>query len=462
MQSGTSGLKQIVKSRTVLVLAHVFFITLYIHCAQRHTFSDDSEQRTADEGVYLAYSRNLLARNGIHTDGGSGPLYPLIISAVQPYEAPLEPGQVYSLSPNETEWSGEDLKFLTRARFLSIYLSVVLLYMIYTVFRLTLPHAMANLLTLVIAFGCFVLKAGQVNADLTFATLMFLSWFGMCSLLHSRKYRHFALVGLCTGLAFLTRPAIMPLIILLAVFFTVRKVVELVSDGEEDLLLNLEDDQVFLPAIRKYLIPLLVFLSVIAALISPYLRASKAVHGRYFINTTALIAPCDLPPETTDPKVTADEKGLTLRDIPSRWKELALGIPVWLRSFFGSGYYRTGKYIILLAVFLIVAARLNKRWSRETAREHRLLLAFSACFFLAYFLADSLCCGMTANGGPAISLILPVIFALGYALSRTPAISCLPEGEAAKMGLPAVLYLLTGSLLLFDILEVLFQGIRGA
>ena len=107
--------------------------------------------------------------------------------------------------------------FFDRAKRWNIYLSVGLLAMLAAVFAYYLPPLPSTNLTLVVAFGYFIFKAGYTQSELLFYFLFFITFLLFWDILarpaglNVTVFRAVA-AGATAALAYLTKAALLPLI----------------------------------------------------------------------------------------------------------------------------------------------------------------------------------------------------------------------------------------------------------
>ena len=107
--------------------------------------------------------------------------------------------------------------FFDRAKRWNIYLSVALLAMLAAVFVRYLPPLPAANLTLVVAFGYFIFKAGYTQSELLFYFLFFLTFLFFWEILArpgglTVTVLRAVAAGAMAALAYLTKAAMLPLV----------------------------------------------------------------------------------------------------------------------------------------------------------------------------------------------------------------------------------------------------------
>jgi hypothetical protein len=161
----------------------------------------------------------------------------------------------------------------------NIRLSLALLAVLGVVFAVRLPPLPAANLTLVVAFGYFVFKAGYAQSELLFYFLFFLTFVACWHLLQepawTTRISLAARAGVLAALAQLTKAALLP-------FVAVFLLVYLAS-----MLASVAVRHSTRPLLREAAVPA-VMVAAFLTVLSPYLLNSKRTFGSYFynVNTT--------------------------------------------------------------------------------------------------------------------------------------------------------------------------------
>ncbi len=185
-----------------------------------------------------------------------------------------------SLSPEE---------FFEVGKTWNIRLSLLLLALLGVIFWRHLPPLVSTNLTLFVAFGYFVFKAGYMQAELLFYFLFFITFLACCYLLKRRGPAASVglgiLAGLLAALAHLTKAAMLPLVTIFLAVYGVREVALLVRSWRQHETASRRD------ALTRF-----AWRAAAAALVAacflgalyPYISTSKRVFGHYFynVNTT--------------------------------------------------------------------------------------------------------------------------------------------------------------------------------
>ena len=178
-----------------------------------------------------------------------------------------------------------DDEYFVVAKQWNIRLSVAMLAILAVIFASRLPPLVSFNLTLIVAFGYFVFKAGYAQSELLFYFLFFLTFLAFWSLLERPPGIFSTLLAAAAGslaaLAHLTKAALLPFVATFVAVYAGREIARYIRSrraGQPGPLGPLASG-IVAPAVVA-----IVFLVVL----SPYLVNSKQVFGRYFynVNTT--------------------------------------------------------------------------------------------------------------------------------------------------------------------------------
>ena len=178
-----------------------------------------------------------------------------------------------------------DDEYFVVAKQWNIRLSVALLAILAVIFAYRLPPLVSFNLTLIVAFGYFVFKAGYAQSELLFYFLFFLTFLAFWSLLERPPGIFSTLLAAAAGglaaFAHLTKAALLPFVATFVAVYAGREIARYVrsrSAGQPGLLG---------PLVSGIVAPAVVTI-VFLAVLSPYLVNSKQVFGHYFynVNTT--------------------------------------------------------------------------------------------------------------------------------------------------------------------------------
>jgi hypothetical protein len=330
-----------------------------------------------------------------------------------------------------------DPEYFIIAKRWSIRLSLALLVVLGFVFARYLPALVATNLTLIVAFGYWVFKAGYAQPELLYYFLLFLTFLACCHLLRERRPgRSVALAvgaGVLAALTHLTKAA-MPLF--LGVFFVAYAAGELVRLRESRLGGAAERrDRVRRAAWR--LVAALVLVACFLGVLFPYISTSKRVFGRYFYNanTTFYVwydtwgeAGADMKDagaETAWPNRPARDlpgparywRTHTIEQIAERFLE---GFRNMVDRSFHTYWYYPFVLVYLVYVGALVAA--NRRAFAGLLRRHASTALFLALYAVAFLFASAFYNPISATGTTRyiIAHLTPFFFVLAYFTTMEP------------------------------------------
>ena len=247
-----------VRARLFRVAAGVGLViglaAFYLVSATEHADRVNWLKARGDQAAYLAEAKHLHANwHGLQSPRplprNRMPLYPAYLAVL--YDTRLS-----------------DDEFFAAGKTWSIRLSLVLLGILYVVFRLHFPPLVAVNLLLTVAFGYFVFKAGYVQAELLFYTFFLLTFVASCHAIEARTMGRAlalgAIAGALAALAHLTKAGMLPFVAVLSIV--------MIGAG----------------AVMRWRIAAAVaVMASFLGVLSPYLVNSKRVYGRYFHNVNS-------------------------------------------------------------------------------------------------------------------------------------------------------------------------------
>lgn len=393
----------------VMLAALVYYAGARLHAGRMNTI-----KRDGDQSAYVQYVKDLYDNWHGHVpphvgDRNRMPLYPA-------YQALFYDPQL------------SDEAFFRVARVRSIELSLALLGVVGLIAARHLPALVAVNFTAIVAFGLYIFKAGYVQAELLFYTLLFATVVGACHLLAAasvrRRFLLAALVGVIAALAHLTKAAALPLVALLAGVLLVqaaRLAVRAIHQRQPE-------------AGRQALLiagAVLLMACTFLAVLSPYLATSQRVFGRYFynVNTTFYIWYDNLGQAMEGTRAHGDRVGwpkMPRRALPGPlkyWRQHAIGqILERLRGGFRqmgidlwSGYW-VAKYLVLYLLLAIVLAVAQPALTRRLARAHAAPVAFLGLYLALYFVATAFYAPISGTGTARFMLahVPPLFFILSW------------------------------------------------
>ena len=432
--------------RVVLLVA---LATFYVSAATEHARQVNTSKARGDQSGYLWDAQNMYGN--WH---GSAP--PMLIgerNRMPVYAAFLAVFWNPALSNDD---------FFDRAKRWNIYLSVGLLAMLAAVFARYLPPLPATNLTLVVAFGYFIFKAGYTQSELLFYFLFFITFLLFWEILArpgglTVTVLRAVAAGAMAALAYLTKAALLPLIgifLALCVYDALRR--RRIEPG----------------AARRQLIAALLVPAVFLAVLSPYLRTNKRVFGHYFynVNTTFYIWYDNWPQASIGTIKHGDGVGwpaMPAEDLPSAskyWREHTvaqiagrIGAGLWDmidRSYKTYWYF---KYLVLYLGVAIAIAVTRRRELAGTWRRSPAAAAFLLIYGATYLLGIAFYAPVSGTGTSRflIAHLTPLFFVLSLFLAGDPGRRTEWTVGGATIGVPHF-HLLVSVSLAFDIAFVIW------
>lgn len=320
--------------------------------------------------------------------------------------------------------------FFERGKQVNIILSMALLVLLGVVFSRYLPAVAAVPLLLVIAFGYFVFRAGYVQCELLFYTILFLAVLGFAHLLQMGPSRRQVLLGGTAGIvaacAHLTKAAVLPLVGIFVVVFTVSAVVAALRQPR--LLAARE--------LAWRTATLAVFVLCFLATLSPYISNSKRVFGHYFynVNSTFYVWYDDWPSAMLGTYSHGDGVGwpkMLARDLPGLRRylrehsveQIAARILDGFRDLIVVNYQRYWimKFIVLYLAFAVAVALSQRRALRGFVRAHAALVVFLVLYAVVYLLAIAFYKPISGTTSRMfLAHVAPLLFALTWFVTRPP------------------------------------------
>jgi hypothetical protein len=386
---------------TILGLGYYYRTMAITHAERVNIF-----KARGDQSAYLAEAKLLY-------DNWTGKNDPPIL---QPRNRmPLYPA--YLAARYDPQWS--DQEFFEHGKRHNIDLSLALLIVLAIVITRHLPLLAAANLTLIIAFGYFVFKAGYVQSELLFYTLHFLTFVAFWHFLETDSRVGTMLWAICGGvlaaLAHLTKAAMLPFVALC------------ILACATDAALRVGRTQQAAGAAWRLAGCLLLAAAFLGTLL-PYISNSKRVHGQYFynLNTSALIwydnypqasvAILDYGADGWPPGRRSD------RPSPTKyWREHSVGqIVARLQHGFQDmivASYRTYWYVKFVMLFLLGAmflAASRRDVFRQLIQRHAALAAFVSLYAIVYLPAVAFYEPISGTGTTRFLLahVAPLLFLL--------------------------------------------------
>ncbi len=316
--------------------------------------------------------------------------------------------------------------FFEKAKRWNIYLSLGLLAILALLLPRYLPPLSATNLTLVVAFGYFVYRAGYTQSELLFYFLFFLTFLLFVTLLcrpatWTTAGLAFAAGGVA-GVAHLTKASLLPLMGLVVVVLLGAAAAGLIARSRH--------------AWRTLAIAAALTAGFLLVL-SPYLQTNKKVFGRYFynVNTTFYIWYNDWPEASVGTILHGDGVGwptMPPEQLPSAaryWREHTLG---QIAARVGGGLwdmvdrsYKTFwyfKYVVLYVGMLAAIAIKRRRELVALVRARLALTAFVLLYGSVYLLGVAFYHPISGTGTTRFLMahLLPLLFTTAVIMAREP------------------------------------------
>ena len=321
-----------------------------------------------------------------------------------------------------------DDEFFVRAKTWNIRLSLVLLAGLAVIFAWHLPPLVSTNLTLIVAFGYFVFKAGYTQSELLFYFLFFVAFLAFCYVLiladTVRRWGAAAFAGVLAALAHLTKAAMLPLVVIFIGVFVARELavfVRQVGAGRAEAPNRL----------MKSLVAPALLSAAFLTVLSPYLAHNKLVFGQYFynVNTTFYIWYNDWPEASIGTRLHGEDVGwpvMPADQIPSARKywqthtvrEIAARIlggfqDMVVRSYHTYWYF---KYVVVYLVVAVAVVAANRAVVARFLRARAALTVFLLLYAGVYSVATAFYHPISGTGTTRflIAHLTPLLFALSW------------------------------------------------
>lgn len=399
-------------SRILRVALLVALAVFYVAGATEHAARVNTFKARGDQSGYLADAQNVYAN-------WHGATPPIVIG--ERNRMPLYAAFLAAFwSP---AWTNDD--FFAKAKIWNIYLSLALLTVLAAVFAYYLPPLPATNLTLIVAFGYFIFKAGYAQSELLFYFLLFVAFLLFWDILTrpatcTVDIARAAAAGGVAALAHLTKAAMLPLVAI----FIVAGVIDAFRRRNADPR-----------AARAKAGGLILVCVAFLLVLSPYLRTNKTVFGRYFynVNTTFYVWYDDWSQASVGTIKYGDGVGwpkMAAEDLPSAsryWREHSVA---QIASRVAGGFwdmvdrsYKTYWYFKYIIVY--VACALGVLMSRGKELKPRIRANPAAVVFLVlyatvYLVGIAFYAPVSGTGTTRflIAHLTPLFFVLSWLLAR--------------------------------------------
>jgi hypothetical protein len=337
-------------------------------------------------------------------------------------------------------------------------LSILLLALLFLIFRKFFPNYHSLALLIITAFGVFLYRAGIVQAELLFYFLSFCAFVLLLRMLTTPRWWLAILTGAAVGLAYLTKASMLPLLTIWAVAFIAQTIWQFCACS-----------RVRVRDFSRRAGLLLLVIGTFCVVVFPYIRTSKKLYGHYFYNVNSTFYMwCDSWPEAVaftqiynDPN---RRRELSPDQIPSAakyWREhsvrqiaqrLVNGVATMCtRSAKVTGYY---KFVLAFAMAGAVLTWRRRAAAARFIADRAFVAIFCVLFFFAYVLLYAWYGAIVTDSRFVLALFLPLIFVgsvfvLGLANDQTFAV------HARK--LPAT-QLFAGSLVALALIDAVYNA----
>jgi hypothetical protein len=395
--------RQFLRRRGIALLVLVI-LTIYGFEAHARRRAMSVPAHLGDQGAYLAYARHLYESNyTVVEDRNRMPVYPFLLSLI------YRPG----LTEEE---------FLTRAQVFNVNLSLVLLLLLFLVFRKFFPSLWAVALLAATAFGVFIYRADKVQTEVLFYFVSFIGFVLLVRMLVAPRWWLGVLAGGTMGVAHLTKASVLPALGIWSVLFLLKLLWDFSRGRDRPSFTGWHGAGM-----------LLVVLAAFLTVVFPYIQTSKRIYGHYFYNVNStFVMWCDSSTEGWEfinAHAIKDEwRTLPPEQLPSPakyWREHSIR-QIARRLFSGSldlatqnaraiGYYKF--VVVLLATGLFLCLRRTSR-IREVLVRAPFAAAFCVLFFLAYFVLYAWYDAIVNDTRFVLSIFLPFLFAASILAMR--------------------------------------------
>ncbi len=400
------------KTKIILI---VIFLSSYLLGASVQGFYVNTDMDKADQRDYLIRTIRLTTDpSNYMTEGNRMPAYPLLLAIL------YHPG----MSMEE---------FFTRGKIFNIVLSVLLLFILYIIFRSYLEGPEAKVLLLIIAFMIFMPRAGYVQSELLFYFLTFGAFVLYWGCLVQPRLWVAAVAGLVTALSYLTKASMLPA---LAWFVGSFLIINIALPFVKSILKKTHaKGTLSYNFILKNMAFLAAFILIFLLTVSPYIRMNKKMFGRYFynVNSTFYVWYDSWDEVLKGTRAHYDRIGwpkMPSEEIPSPkkyWQEHTLSqilsrfvhgfIIVTTNAMGGIGYAQF--FCIYLFICILAIVQRYAEFIKYLKQNNRFAVAVCLLlYFLLYYMLYLF--GAVIFKGPrhALAQYLPALFVMFYFLSR--------------------------------------------
>jgi hypothetical protein len=392
-----------------VVVALLILVVPYYIVTTIHSRTLNFPPVVSDQTEYVKFAKTARMLNFLYTgDHNRMPLYPFL------------QGFFYQPGMSDEEFSDQSLQR-------NILLSLVLLALIYLVFRRHLGALLGALLTGIVAFSLYIFKAPYIQVEILYYFLAFMGFILVQYMLVHPTIKLGMAAGIICGLAYLAKASVLPGLIFFGALFTLKELVQIVQIRMTGKL----DWEGLLPVLRRLSAGGAVFVLFIVV-IFPYINAMKQQFGQYFynVNTSVYIWfdsndqaiqaesqyhfterwPSELSPEEL-PSLRNYLRHHTLAQILDRIRSgLQEQINNILSPFSVSNFHLS--YLVILALTFL----LNLRYNLALMKRHLYLVGFNLLYFFGYLAAFVWYSPIAPERRFIYGLYIPLMFAVFFAL----------------------------------------------
>jgi hypothetical protein len=397
------------------IIVTVLFLSCYLLGAFVQAFYVNADMDKADQLDYM--SRAISLKTDLYkniTDGNRMPIYPCLLSFLY--------------------YPGMSMKeYFRRGKVFNIILSVILLFILYIIFRSYLEGPKAKVLLLIIAFMVFMPRAGYVQSELPFYFLTFCAFVLFWGCLKKPRLWIAASAGLVAGLCYLTKASMLPGIVWFVGCFLIINIALPIFQGIAQKIQEKKVSQE--NHIFKNMAFLGAFILIFFLTVSPYIRMNKKVFGSYFynVNSTFYVWYDSWDEVVQGTRAHGDRVGwpqMPSEEIPSAtkyWQEHTLSqilarlghgfIIVSTNAMGGFGYAQY--FFIYLFICILAISQRYEAFIEYLKRDNNFTVAISlVLYFLLYFLLYIFGAAIFKGPRHPLAQYLPALFIMFYFLSR--------------------------------------------
>ncbi|MCA9900394.1 MAG: hypothetical protein KC433_19520 [Anaerolineales bacterium] len=363
-----------------------------------------------DQSAYLQAAEALKSSNYTAlTDRNRMPVYPFLLSLL------YQPGL-------------SEEAFFARGKLLNVGLSLLILPILFWIFRRYLPLFTAVNLLLIHAFTLYMFKAPFVQAELLFYLLSFVAYLLMCRLLWrpvgERVWQTAVFTGIVLGVAHLTKASVLPGLVL----YVVTAVWQAAWGWVGKRPWQRPNRQFWQQMANPALVVLLFLITV-----WPYIQNSRQQFGHYFYNVNSTFylwydSWDEVEAGTKDHDDRVGWPTIPIEEIPTAAKYFREHTPGQIFTRFLDGLlvilivttfsYGYAIYFWLLVGFAFVLMWRNRQTLWQKLKPHLFLTIFIGSYFISYGLLYAWYWPISSGNRFVLALFSPAMFTLAFFLYR--------------------------------------------